>query len=65
MSESRTFHPRLTNLGGGCFSAALPLPFIPVALDEEEEPPPKAPKVSNQLLVKLSELLNQTDVSYL
>ena len=64
MSESRTFHPRLTNIGGGCFSAVLPLPCIPVALDEEEEPP-RAPKASNQLLAKLSELLTQTDVSYL
>jgi|AntAceMinimDraft_1070359.scaffolds.fasta_scaffold74312_2 hypothetical protein len=35
-AEGRYFHPRLTNLGGGDFCAALPLPSIPAELDEEE-----------------------------
>lgn len=62
--KSRVFQPRITNVGSGDFSAALPLPRIPVApLDDEDQP--RAPNATDQLLERLSVLLDQTDVSYL
>mgnify|MGYP006133662141 CR=1 FL=1 len=64
VTDGRSFHPRLTNLGTCEFTFALSLPrFHEPAVEDVQAP--REPAITNPLLDRLAKILQNTSVAYL